>query len=679
MNYRSFDFETHLSNPEAPIPKPVCLSWSTGEEQALIAGMSEMEAALDAWLSSNEQLIAHNATFELTVIYRWFPSLREKLKQALIDGRIICTMIVQQLIDNQGRGSVYAKGLDKLVKEHFEEDISEDKKNPDSWRLRYSELEGRPIDMWPQEATQYAIMDSVWAYRIFIEKQLKHNVYYKEKVEASFYLNWIGLQGQKIDQSKVKQLEAEIYEKLNPAFSRLVEAGYMRPTLTKKPSKNLNVLRELIQKEIKELMYTPKGKIAVSFEALTSYYKEVPNDVYKDFLLVMKYEKILSSYISNMKTDILYTRYDACKSTGRTGSSKIKDMPSMNVQQMPRKVEDVTYDVRNCFVPEEGWTLFSTDYSALELVVTASQLKKYFGKSKMHEMLNKGDTPIDFHSILSSRVATIKTGKPYDYDSFVKVKKEPYFNDIRTLTKRISCGFPGGIGYDKMRGLLLKEGIVSSFKVLVKSKNLEQIKRVFFQFRNARDDLRIARLSKNLYAIVLDELVLLKKEMFKMYPELEAFLKDAHQHFTTGQYCPVKDDFGEWQNEPMYRYKIQNFIRDWTTYCGFCNGYLMQTPSAIGALRAFCRVMRKYIDHPDVKILNFVHDEIVSSIRNIPEKYDIIRDIEEIMIDGVRTVTGKSMRVAVETEEMNYWAKSGGIWSETAYKNANSEELRILC
>jgi DNA polymerase-1 len=55
-------------------------------------------------------------------------------------------------------GARYSLAL--LVLRYFGIDISEDKKNPRAWRLRYGELEGAPISEWPADAVAYPKRDA---------------------------------------------------------------------------------------------------------------------------------------------------------------------------------------------------------------------------------------------------------------------------------------------------------------------------------------------------------------------------------------------------------------------------------------------------------------------------------------------------------------------------------------
>jgi len=405
-----------------------------------------------------------------------------------------------------------------------------------------------------------------------------------------------------------------------------------------------------------DLKYTPKGNVKVDGEALEYYLGQKEDPIFRAFSKIADREKILTGYTSRMSSSPIYSQYSTVKSTGRTSSNGSKLYTSVNIQQMPREVKGVKWDVRNCFVPREGKKLVSIDYAGLELASTAHQLYTVYGRSAMRDTINSGDSPVDMHSMLASRILRMS------YEGFMSRKAE--LKDTRTLAKPINLGFPGGIGYDTMRHLLWQAGIKTKFNVLHKDafkRNLVSLK-----WALGAEDVRIARLSKTEYALVQDELVTLKRDFFNLYPELEDFLKDRHNRYLTGKTRRVKNEYDEWEEEPMYSYDIHGFKRDWCIYMAFCNGFLMQTPSAIGAKAAVIGVARKYWDNPDLTPLAFIHDEIIFEVTE--DRKDLVDDVANIMITEMQN-TLKSVRITVEASMMDYWQKADGFWTKQYFKD----------
>ncbi len=650
-NLCAIDFETYPINKDAVYPKPVCVSTFDSRGAFLYAGQ-DIEKVLRELLSSRI-IIAHNATFECGVIYHNYPDLRSLLFTALEENRIRCTMINEQLLSITREKGRFSFDLASLVNDYFKEDISSTK-GEDSWRLRYNELEGIPLDKWPKEAKDYAINDSIWAYKIY-EKQDK--LEFSLALLSSVYLNLMGSKGLNIDLNRVKALKEEILVFLNPKHQYLIDKGFCeRDKNSEYPKKKLKKLKEYIETLGVEYMYAPKGGVSLTGEALEYYNNQVEDEIVKTFLDISKYEKVLTAFISHLQETPVFSQYSTTKNTGRTSCRGSSLFPSLNIQQMPREVPGVKHDIRNCFVPREGFKILSIDYGGLELCSTAHQLYKLYGKSKMRDAINEGSEPTDMHSKLAARI------KKISYEEFLSKKKE--YKDARQLAKPINLGFPGGIGYDTLRKILWQSGVKTNFKVLHKSKNKNDL--VVLKLQLGAPDVRVCRLTSTEYALVQDELVYLKSEFFNLYPELETFLKDSHKKFLTGKSRYVKNEFDEWEEEPMYKYSVYGFTRDWCTYTAFCNGYLMQTPSAIGAKKAVVAICKKYLDHPDVNPLAFIHDEILFEVRE--SRTDLVDDLAFIMIKEMQSVLS-SVRISVEASLMDYWQKGDGFWTKKYWED----------
>lgn len=645
----SIDFETHLIGEDAIYPKPVCLSAYNGRETFLFR-KEEMQQFL-AKILPKDTIIAHNASFECGVIAHHFPELIPEMLKAIDEDRIICTKVIEKLIDILREKPTNKATLASLVSLYFGEDISATK-GEDAWRLRYAELED--VEEWPQEAIDYAIDDSVWAYKVY-EKQ--EDVEYALSVKSEIYLNLMGATGIQLDTDRVNKLKEEVLGYLNPNYEFLIEKGFCKKDPKKEqPTKQMKKLREYLETLPIQKMYTKKGVVSTTSESLEMYNKQVDDKILQTFSDIAVYEKVLTAYLSRMKdVNVIYSQYESTKSTGRTSSNSSKLFPSLNIQQMPRKVPGVSYDIRNCFVPRPGFKLLSIDYAGLELCSTAHQLYKFYGYSSMRDMLNDGDEPADLHSRLAARL------KQISYEEFLANKH--LYKEDRQKAKPINLGFPGGIGYDTMRHLLWRDGIKTNFKILHTEKTKKEL--YYYLHSLCSPELRIARLKKNEYAIVQDELVKLKAEFFRLYPELERFLKEDHVKFQDGNVKYVKNEFDEWEEEPMHSYNIYGHHRKWCTYTALCNGFLMQTPSAVGAKRAVNVIMSKYYQNPDINPLAFIHDELVFEIKE--DRLDLVDDLADIMIDQMKTVLD-SVRITVEASVMNQWQKEDGFWTKTYWR-----------
>lgn len=738
MSYLGFDYETFLIDENQPNPKPVCLAYyylSNGQEKNdLIVGLDNMQEFMLKILNKDGlTLLAHNATFDNLVTYTHFnKEVKEALVRKLQKGEIICTQIQQIFIDNLKYRRVKKYDLATLVKHYFKKDITAGK-GEDAWRTRYSELVDTPKEKWPQEAIDYALDDAKWVYRLYTEKQHEHvSIDHQQAVEAAFYLNLAGSDGMNIDTTKVDILEKEINELQNPSYAYLHKKGMitissieenqafvqakksMRQAnkknkeyweftpeylqyikefkipyedlkkklssykIKKNQAKYIEYLNIKLPKE--QQIVTAKGNLSVTKDSMNTYMSSVEDEdvkaVIQSFLNIAMYDNIKSSFVKRLKNNkLIRTTYKAVVNSGRTSSSGSKLYPSVNIQQMPREVPNVTYDIRNCFKAKEGYKIVSIDYSGLELISTAYRLHAIGVGSYMLNLLNKGDTPSDLHSILANKLRNTKLKTSITAEEFIKHKKEKGWAEYRQLAKPINLGFPGGIGYDNMRNILAASGIYPKIKVLCTSNNEFLLMKKAKELRGLGKPVRVRQVAFDKYQLIYDELVDIKRQMFQLYPDLQKFLTEGHISYTNGKKIRVKNEFGKLKEEELYNYSVNDFTRKDVKYTQVCNGFLMQTPSAIGAKNAFIECSRNFLFDENIQVKAFIHDEILFEIKDNDKIHENVKKCAEIMINSMQKVI-KNVRIAVEAEICgDYWRKAGGEWDRAYWKNANSTEL----
>lgn len=678
----AIDFETHQICNEFPYPKPICLSYSGSLGEGIAVGALEMESILSSLLADPDHLIvAHNIRFESIVTEEWFPNLRKPLWDSFYKHKWFCTMLYQQLINHISKVKYEKVSLADLVKKYFETDISETKKNKVfSWRINYKILEDIPLELWPKPAIDYSLEDSRWALKLYNKyMEVEPNLEYKDHILAEFTLNLMGKTGMLVAKDRVELLEKEILEHINPRYDFLISEGYAeRHPKTGKLKKKQKKLRDHIKESCKTPRYTAKNTIATSDEAMDSYLETNPEDkVIKAFKDIGEYEKAYTAFVKRLllADPVIRTEYNSLVSSGRSSARSCSFYPSVNIQQMPRSLSGVTWDVRNCFIPPEGFEFVSIDYAALELIAVASQLLRLVGYSKMAEMLNSGDRPVDPHSVLGAEILTKKLRKFISYEEFKAKKKEGEFKDIRTVAKEVGLGRPGGEGIDVMRGLINGHGIFLKYKELHVSDKEWEIDNLVSALRSKYPNVRKRRIGKTSWALTYDEVMDVDRLLLTKYPELKTFLRNHHEKYQTGEIRKKKNDFGEWEDHPAHRYSTHGVTRDWCTYTELCNGLLMQTPGAMGAKRAAAWMVEKYYRHEDVIPLAFIHDEIIFAVRKCENKWGYIEDIALIMCKALQ-LTCPGVRVTVEASTMDYWSKSVTLEDRTYWLDPSDKELK---
>lgn len=431
MRVVGFDIETYLIRPGLLTPKGVCVSFAqdtTGHKGGSLfmweAGINHLEQHLD---DPDVTLVAHNGSFDWGCILAARPSLLPKVFKAFEEDHVWDTLIAEKLIriaqgtfkfDEKGQPAKYS--LAALMKHHFNEHL-EGKSGEDVWRLRYSELDGVPVEQYPPEARDYAIGDAVAALRVYEKQQeiaggaiptlgVQHRAYLALHLSAIW--------GLRTDKEATEALKKDLLNKVAAARASLYDTEIIRPDGTK----DMTEIRRRIEASGK-VSWTPTGKIGTSKEDLL---RSQDPDL-KVLADSTENEKLLSSFVPVLESRLICPTYDLVES-GRTSCR------NPNIQQLPR-----AGGVRECFVAAPGWVLCSVDYSMLELCALAQVNLDLFGYSEMAEQL-KADR--DLHIYFGAKII----GLEYD-DCFRRVKEgDPAAKNARQLAKIFNFGAGGGLG-----------------------------------------------------------------------------------------------------------------------------------------------------------------------------------------------------------------------------------------
>lgn len=160
---RSFDLETHLSQPGLAAPPIVCASvaeLAPGTERLL--SKAEGLDALTGMLSAGETIIGQTIDYDMGCAAAERPELLSKIFDAIAAGLITSADVIEKLhrnaIGTLDDRAVGGNALDDLELRYLGIDRSEEKQN--GWRRRYALLENTPISEWPDDAVQYPRRDA---------------------------------------------------------------------------------------------------------------------------------------------------------------------------------------------------------------------------------------------------------------------------------------------------------------------------------------------------------------------------------------------------------------------------------------------------------------------------------------------------------------------------------------
>jgi len=633
-NVVAFDTETYLIGPgDAVAPKVVCASFASRIDGVIKRDLlASCDDSLPVLLHSlfddpDTLLVGHNTAYDLTVIARTWPHLLPVIFKALDAHRVTDTRIREKLLNLSTIGKIdklympdgseqkIAYSLAALVLNRFGEDRSEEKNSPDAWRLRYSELDGKPISEYPEEASRYAIQDAIDTLRIWEEQEKQANptgpgsmTTHTFQTSVDFALRLMTVRGFKIDQEHRDKLAAELAVDLHEDnLQLLIQSGILRPSEPPRAYKNgkgttkgkptsINTKRlgevivEVCEKNGREVKKTATDQVAADAGTITELapYDERLAEYQKRQALA----RLAGTELPKLAADSVHPNFDILKETGRTSSygnrkeAPMEPYPATNIQQVDPRA-------RGCFVARPGFVICSIDYSALELVALAQKTKSLFGYSVHWDKVMAG---YDLHAFLGAQLAWhfdeefrewSGCDQPDDiYREFLKLKSWPgskkFFGHWRKFAKPTGLGFPGGLGPD-----------------------------TFVTYAKDTYDVLVTR----------EEAVQLRQIWFAIYLEM----KDYFQWVNRGCKDPYDPD--------SYCYSTPlGMYRAGATYCACANGAALQSPAAEGAKLAVFEVAKAcYVgDLKGCYPQAFIHDEILLEIPEGPdmgEKADKVAEI----------------------------------------------------
>jgi DNA polymerase I-like protein with 3'-5' exonuclease and polymerase domains len=160
-----------------------------------------------------------------------------------------------------------------------------------------------------------------------------------------------------------------------------------------------------------------EGKDSFSEDSVNDYLTNYPDTILKDFFKILiefkEYDKLLSTYGQKFLNVLdsenrLRTSYTQCfTATGRLSSTEVvKKLLGTNLANIPKRS-----DIRNVFIPDEGYSFVDCDMTGQEVVLAAS----YSREPVLIDALKSG---FDHHSFLATKSYSILFDRP------VEVKNE---------------------------------------------------------------------------------------------------------------------------------------------------------------------------------------------------------------------------------------------------------------
>tara|TARA_Y100000593_G_scaffold85415_1_gene162408 strand:- start:478 stop:2277 length:1800 start_codon:yes stop_codon:yes gene_type:complete len=598
------DTETYLIEPGKLAPRLVCASICTDLSKTVkLYPRWKTEAVIRKLLEDTETVIVgHNVAFDMAVLCANFPELIPLVWEAYRTDRVRDTYIRAQLRSiASGRfnycpelGKKPSWSLDELSSQYLGVQLDKN-----TWRLRYSELDGKGLILWPEGAKEYAKEDA--RVTLALWEMWKHEEPKDEGLQcrAAWALHLLSCWGLKTDQYAVRDLEESLSEELAVYEGKLKELGFVRAN----GSKDTKKIREAVKNAFKAAGLDPpktKTNLVRANEDTLRLANDPDLAVLADSLGT---KKLLTSFIPRL-TPIVNPRFRVLVRSGRTSCR------NPNVQQLPRKG-----GIRECFVPRDGWVYVDADYHVAELCGLAEVCQSLFKFSKLGDALRQGKDPhlvmgaqilgTSYEEIHSNYVAysEAKAAGRYPTDS------ETAAAEARQMAKAANFGFPGGLGTER-----------------------------FIQF--ARDA----------YGIELtnQRASVLKQQWFARYPEMQSYFRWIAEHGENFRIAQLKSN------------RIRGGC-SFTSGCNTMFQGLVAdgAKAALWAVAYECYTGFKFTGECSplygCRPVNFVHDQIVIEARKENAKEAAIR-LEQVMISEMSKWI-ETVPIKADSQIVDRWRK----------------------
>jgi DNA polymerase-1 len=464
-------------------PALVCLSVSDGAVTTLHDPREAVDWFLDALGDGETTLVGHNVVFDLAVLVRAVFEDTDRdvtgdVFDALAAGRILDTKIRAQLLSIAYGTNEFEFSLGTLVKRHLKIDLSEEKKAPWAWRLRYHELLGVPLDQWPAAARQYALDDATHTWNLFRALPAAPNE--KFQVCAAWWLHLAGCRGIEIDAEWAYDLDGFFAREQEAAAAKLRAAGILRPS----GSQDKPATQAIFVAAFKALGLPPartdKGAIACNADAMRELEEaaDVGFELPAAMIDLVEYNragKFRSTYLEPILAAAdsaapLCASYNVLVESGRT-SCRAPNLQNIPARAKPREKSKERHgsEIRGCFVPRPGYVFVQADYSSLELATLAQVLNYVSGReSSMARAINLDR---DLHLSLAASILGIS----YEAALALKKAEDPKVLETRQTAKVANFGYPGGCGAATFASMARAQGVAVSVETA------EQLRRAWFE------------------------------------------------------------------------------------------------------------------------------------------------------------------------------------------------------
>lgn len=510
-----WDFETHLIKPGMVAPRPVCMSYHTGANDTgpTLALRREASLVLGTWLDQKKHtLVGHNTAYDLVCAMAEWPELARPIFDAVDDGRARCTLIRQTLLDIAAGEAEFrrswvkpregelelkvtrsGRALDDLVLHYFNEVLPKNKEI----RLGYGELDGVPMEEWPERFRTYVLRDAAEPVRIFnaqagaaaslaarpdlegvwVPKDEGEDIPdERPQTRAALWLQLMSSWGLRTDPEAVRALRDRHERDQAERKKRLEPTGMIRAD----GSRDMKVIQSRVELAYNRLgLHAPRTNPSGKFpEGQVKADTDTLIDS-KDEELAMLGESLSDAatvgtwlpWLELGTTTPICVGYNPIVDSGRTSARK------PNIQNPPRKG-----NIRACFKARDGYLYSACDYDTAELRALAQVCIWLLGYSDLGDALRDG---LDPHLALAADIL----GLTYEEALRRYEAGDTEVAEMRQLCKVANFGYPGGLGPEKF--VMYAHAYDAKLKSVVDLRSSRQLRDAWFKrWREMREFFR---------------------------------------------------------------------------------------------------------------------------------------------------------------------------------------------
>lgn len=503
MEMVAFDFETWLTQDGLLAPKIVCGAWCSESEKAQILLTNDSLKKLEELLKKDCILVGANIAYDFACACAARPDMTQLVFNKYEKGQIWDVLVVAAL-DAVAGGHLFLekdgtplKGVSKdgkpgKIARRYSLELCtriylgrNNAKENDEYRLRYAELDGVPLEQWPEVAREYPQDDVRNTLEVGLaQRDNSKNIgllsgkdwtHVTHQSRAAFTMHLSSVWGLRADLVAVQTIKAKVLQESDKIKKVFTQAGFLRLD----GSKNTNAVKKAVIEAYSTSVekcapcqgsgkVPGKGKAKKNCEACSGSglkisasvprtasegvccdrdtLSESGNEILESFADASLTDKIKNTYIpfleKSTKTPI-NVRSNVLVATGRASYDGL-------IQLLPREG-----GIRDCFVPTKGKVFCSVDYAALEMCTLAQVCLWTVGESRMAQEINRTGDPGSLHTVFGAKMLGVDQT---EFQSLVK-KGDKAAKNGRQMAKAANFGFPGGMGAAKLVLAKRKEGL----------------------------------------------------------------------------------------------------------------------------------------------------------------------------------------------------------------------------